>query len=59
MSKVIMNMLLKINKKLGKTVIVVTHDNSFIERLGQRVITIKNGRVASDIPATAKEESDE
>jgi cell division transport system ATP-binding protein len=59
MSKVIMNMLLKINKKLGKTVIVVTHDNSFIDLLGQRVITIKNGRVASDIPASAKEVCDE
>lgn len=59
MSKIIMNMLLKINQKLGKTVIVVTHDNSFVDKLGQRVITIKNGRVASDIPATAKGGYDE
>ena len=52
-------MLLKINQKLGKTVIVVTHDDKIINMLGQRVITIKNGRVFSDIPAAAKEADDE
>ena len=57
MSKIIMNMLLKINQKLHKTVIVVTHDSHFVDTLGQRVITIKNGRVASDIPATGGTEA--
>lgn len=57
MSKIIMNMLLKINQKLHKTVIVVTHDSHFVDTLGQRVITIKNGRVASDIPATGGAEA--
>ncbi len=51
MSAEIMNMLLKINK-LGKTVIVVTHEERLVDTLGCRVITIKRGRVASDRPAT-------
>lgn len=51
MSMDIMNMLLKINRLLGKTVIVVTHEKSLVDTLGQRVITIKNGRVESDVPA--------
>lgn len=51
MSRDIMNMLLKINKLLGKTVIVVTHEKSLVDTFCQRVITIKNGRVDSDVPA--------
>lgn len=51
MSRDIMNMLLKINKLLGKTVIVVTHEKSLVDTFGQRVITIKNGKVDSDVPA--------
>lgn len=52
MSRDIMNMLLKINKLLGKTVIVVTHEKSLVDTFGQRVITIKNGKVDSDVPAS-------
>lgn len=47
MSLEIMNLLVKINK-LGKTVIVVTHEQSLVDYYKQRVITIKDGIVAED-----------
>lgn len=43
----IMELLLKINK-IGKTVIVVTHDMNIIRQYQKRVIRIENGSVASD-----------
>ncbi len=43
----IMNLLLKINK-LGKTVVVVTHEKSLVDYYQQRVIMIDNGVVAED-----------
>ena len=51
MSHTIMNMLLKINHLLGKTVIVVTHEENLVEEMGQRVLTIDNGKILSDVPA--------
>jgi cell division transport system ATP-binding protein len=56
MSMIIMNMLLKINRLLRKTVIVVTHEEGLVRELGQRVITIDSGRVVSDVPARAEQE---
>ncbi|MBQ8523038.1 MAG: cell division ATP-binding protein FtsE [Clostridia bacterium] len=47
MSLEIMNLLIKINK-LGKTVIVVTHEQSLVDYYKQRVITIKDGVVVED-----------
>ncbi len=47
MSIEIMNLLLKINR-LGKTVIVVTHEKSLVDYYKQRVIAIEHGRVAED-----------
>ncbi len=47
MSLEIMNLLIKINK-LGKTVIVVTHEQSLVDYYKQRVIHIKDGVVVSD-----------
>ena len=47
MSLEIMNLLIKINK-LGKTVLVVTHEQSLVDYYKQRVITIKDGMVAED-----------
>ena len=47
MSLEIMNLLVKINK-LGKTVIVVTHEQSLVDYYKQRVITIKDGIVVED-----------
>lgn len=43
----IMNLLLKINK-LGKTVIVVTHEKNFVDYYKQRVVILDHGRVAED-----------
>lgn len=43
----IMNLLLKINK-LGKTVVVVTHEKNLVDYYQQRVITIDNGAVTED-----------
>ena len=48
MSLIIMNLLKRINTVLGKTVIVVTHEQGLVDTLGQRVIRIESGRVASD-----------
>lgn len=47
MSVEIMNLLMKINK-LGKTVLVVTHEKSLVDYYKQRVITIEHGSVTSD-----------
>ena len=43
-----MNMLLRINRKLGKTVLVVTHEQNLVDTLGQRVINISHGNVIGD-----------
>lgn len=50
MSMDIMNMLMKINRLLNKTVIVVTHDLDLVEYFGQRVITLDEGKLDSDVP---------
>ncbi len=47
MSLDIMNLLIKINK-LGKTVIVVTHEQNLVDYYKQRVITIRDGVVSED-----------
>lgn len=47
MSLEIMNLLVKIHN-LNKTVIVVTHDQTLVNYLQQRVVTIKDGTVVGD-----------
>lgn len=47
MTEGIMELLLKINK-LGKTVIVVTHDMNIINSYKKRVIRIEEGKIVSD-----------
>lgn len=47
MSVEVMDLLIKINK-LGKTVIVVTHEQSLVDYYQQRVIMIKDGLVTED-----------
>ncbi len=47
MSLEIMNLLVKINK-LGKTVLVVTHEQSLVDYYKQRVIRIQDGLVIDD-----------
>ncbi len=48
MSIELMDLLVRINKLLGKTVIVVTHERDLVDRYGKRVITIHDGEVVSD-----------
>ncbi len=47
MTEGIMELLLKINK-LGKTVIVITHDAQIVKHYNKRVIKLEDGRVVSD-----------
>ena len=48
MSIEITDLLIRLNQKLGKTVIVVTHEKSLVDHYKQRVITIKDGYVQHD-----------
>ncbi|MBQ7599588.1 MAG: cell division ATP-binding protein FtsE [Clostridia bacterium] len=47
MSLEIMQLLLKINK-LGKTVLVVTHEKGLVDYYQQRVVSLQNGRIVDD-----------
>lgn len=47
MSLEIMNLLVKINK-LGKTVIVVTHEQSLVDYYKQRVVVLREGLITDD-----------
>lgn len=47
MSIEIMNLLMKINK-LGKTVIVVTHEKSLVDYYKQRVVMLRDGKIVED-----------
>jgi len=47
MSLEIMNLLVKINK-LGKTVIVVTHEQNLVDYYKQRVVMLQDGRIVDD-----------
>lgn len=49
MSAEIMNLLVKVNK-LGKTVIVVTHDWELVERYNMRVIGLRHGKLVDNDP---------
>lgn len=37
--------------KMGVTVLVVTHERELVQRFHQRVVTLQDGRIVSDIPA--------
>lgn len=47
MSKDLMDLLVRINK-LGKTVIVITHDRYLVEQYKKRTLTIEEGQIVSD-----------
>lgn len=47
MSIEIMNLLMKINK-LGKTIIVVTHEKNLVDYYKQRVVMLKDGKIIED-----------
>ena len=44
----IMEVIDKINKELGTTIIMATHDERIVNKMKKRVITIKNGTVEKD-----------
>lgn len=50
----IMNLLMKINK-MGKTVLVVTHEQNLVDYYKQRVVKIREGQVVEDVPAQKEE----
>ena len=47
-SKEIMDILEKINKELGTTILMVTHDIDIVKRMKKRVIVLKEGRLDKD-----------
>ena len=57
MSREIMDLLVRINK-LGKTVIVVTHEKDLVDESRHRVITIKDGEIVSDRSEGGYDEKD-
>ena len=59
MSREIMELLMTLNEKLGKTVIVVTHEQSLVERYSKRVITIGKGGVVNDTGSVASASPEE
>jgi len=50
----IMELLIRLNQR-GATVVVASHDMLVIERLGQRVVRLEEGRIVSDEPAAREE----
>lgn len=48
MSREIMNLLLRINEKMHRTVVVVTHDKAIVDHFNKRVVSLHNGKVSSD-----------
>ena len=57
MSRESMDLLVRINK-LGKTVIVVTHEKDLVDEYRHRVITIKDGEIVSDRSEGGYDEKD-
>ncbi len=47
-SKEVMDVLDSINKELGTTIVMVTHDKDIVNRMKKRVILLDNGILASD-----------
>lgn len=50
-----MMQLLEQVSELGITVLVVTHEHELVHQFRQRVITLKQGQIVSDVPASRKE----
>ena len=44
----IMHILDKINKDLGTTILMVTHDHEIVENMKKRVLVLKDGRLIKD-----------
>ena len=55
----IMQLIDKVNRDYGTTVLVVTHDRSIVERMHKRVIEMKQGEIISDTPAKEEDIDEE
>jgi cell division transport system ATP-binding protein len=49
MSMEIMKVLEEINNTTGTTVVMVTHDKAIVDKMKKRVVTLKDGRLVSDV----------
>jgi cell division transport system ATP-binding protein len=47
-TRIVVDLLLAINSA-GTTVLCATHDTALVDRLGKRVVTLKNGAIVSDL----------
>ena len=47
-SKEIMGFIEKINKDLGTTVVMATHDKDIVNRMKKRVVVVQNGLIEGD-----------
>ena len=47
--KLVLSMLWDVNRRLGKTVLIITH-NQAIARMADRLIRIRSGRIVEDVP---------
>jgi len=43
-----MEVLDNINKEMGSTIVMATHDKDIVNRMKKRVVTIKDGIIVSD-----------
>ena len=57
-SKEIMSVLDKINKELGTTIVMATHDRDIVNRMKKRVIRIENGVLVEDKAKGSYKESE-
>ena len=48
LSKELMKLLVDINESVGKTVVVITHEQELVDYYRKRVVTLKGGEVVSD-----------
>ena len=55
MSLEMMELLERVSE-MGITVLVVTHEHELVRRFNRRTITLKHGRIISDVPASFGEE---
>ena len=49
LAKDILDLLVKINRESGTTVVVITHARELVDRFHERVITLSEGRIVSDV----------
>lgn len=49
-SEEIMNLLVQLNKNIGLTILMVTHDLETANRISHRVIRLKDGRIMEEMP---------